>query len=51
MADHMRQQRDKHRRQNDQSQSLEKTENLRGRIAELNSLLALGEDERKPILP
>lgn len=48
LADHMRQQRDKYRRQNDQSQTVEQTEKLRGRIAELTSLLAL-EEERKPI--
>jgi len=34
------------RAQNDTSQSVEKTEHLRGRIAELKALLALDEERR-----
>lgn len=47
-ADHMRERLATHRATNDASQSVEKTEKLRGRIEELKALLGL-EDDRPSI--
>lgn len=48
LADHMRDRLAAHRGNNDASQSVEKTEKLRGRIEELKALLGL-EDDRPSI--
>lgn len=44
LSAHIAERRDELRAKNDASQSIEDTEKLRGRIDELNTLLALAED-------
>jgi hypothetical protein len=44
LSEHLHERLAMHRAHNDASQSVEKTEKLRGRIAELNALLGLEDD-------